>query len=392
MGIQPIIINEFQPDIMWYGTKLAQSIIKDFAGASGLAKKIGDLKSSITNLAGNTLNAGGEAALIYAQNIMLDKYSKNPSELYNLSNMDGYVVDKPIQMIKDMFKQGRWLNTYELPFISPNYLVSNVAHNWTTGGLEMKLDTETADFLKNKMNMDVPTNPMFKIPDIGKTGFSDITFEFTLLNLNEEWLSKNFEFLHAFFAGTQWLQFPGGTIKSTNVYNIYCPGRFHIFWAALNMSVTVDGKLRECAYMSHKYNKIKSIDKNTLWPEAWKISVTIKDLTPNNFNTYIHHFVHGFETGTVNILYTNEKDGESTLSNLDEATQKKLQEIAVFAPSTNGKIKVTANSSLNLGLTALEKSARFADARRRLDQEEISAASVSGLSTAAVDRGKSAYK
>jgi hypothetical protein len=38
-----------------------------------------------------------------------------------------------------------------------------------------------------------------------------------------------------------------------------------------------------------------------LWPDAWKINIKIRDLTPNNFNTYINYFAHGFEN-SVDIL------------------------------------------------------------------------------------------
>ena len=37
-----------------------------------------------------------------------------------------------------------------------------------------------------------------------------------------------------------------------------------------------------------------SVDKDSLWPEAWKMSIKIADLTPNNFNTYVDHFTRGF--------------------------------------------------------------------------------------------------
>jgi hypothetical protein len=40
-----------------------------------------------------------------------------------------------------------------------------------------------------------------------------LKFSFFLINKDDSWLHKNFQFLHAFFAGTQWLQLPGGFIK-----------------------------------------------------------------------------------------------------------------------------------------------------------------------------------
>lgn len=42
---------------------------------------------------------------------------------------------------------------------------------------------------------------------------SDLSFSFYLINQDDNWLHKNFEFLHAFFAGANWLQLPGGMIR-----------------------------------------------------------------------------------------------------------------------------------------------------------------------------------
>jgi len=85
------------------------------------------------------------------------------------------------------------------------------------------------------------------------------------------------------------------------VYNVLCPGRFNILWASVGSQITMEGKLRKNSYMAGKFGAqrangaiIKSIDVDTLWPDAWKINISIKDLTPNNFNTYIEYFTNGW--------------------------------------------------------------------------------------------------
>ena len=61
-------------------------------------------------------------------------------------------------------------------------------------------------------------------------------------------------------------------------------------------------------------NTLKSITPDTLYPDAWKIKIKIKDLTPNNFNTYINYFVNGFQH-TANILKSSQNsDGHSAAS------------------------------------------------------------------------------
>ena len=67
--------------------------------------------------------------------------------------------------------------------------------------------------------------------------------------------------------------------------------------------------------MYKTYGKtLKSIQADTLYPDAWKVSIQIKDLTPNNFNTYINYFVNGFEGSTKILHQTQNKNGDSLLT------------------------------------------------------------------------------
>lgn len=126
-------------------------------------------------------------------------------------------------------------------------------------------------------------------------GYEDLNLEFYLINKDDYWLDKNFQFLQAFYAGTQWLQYPMGFIKGPNVYNVLCPGRFHILWASVGSTITCEGKLRYNKSMFNKYGKyIKSITADVLWPDFWKIEINIKDLTPNNFNMYMNYYKNGY--------------------------------------------------------------------------------------------------
>jgi hypothetical protein len=61
-----------------------------------------------------------------------------------------------------------------------------------------------------------------------------------------------------------------------------------------------------------KSHGIKSIDEDMLWPDAWKLSIKIKDLTPNNFNTYIHYFNHGFGDANFKLLSTQNSEPAKT--------------------------------------------------------------------------------
>jgi hypothetical protein len=119
-------------------------------------------------------------------------------------------------------------------------------------------------------------------------------------------------------------------LNGTNIYNVYVPGRFNIMWASVGAEIKMIGKLRKNRSMYLRYgHSIKSLDENTLFPDAWEINVQIKDLTPNNFNTYIHHFIHGFQSNIEIIRTKVKKDNWITTTDAAtrEAMRKQLDEL-----------------------------------------------------------------
>lgn len=60
--------------------------------------------------------------------------------------------------------------------------------------------------------------------------------------------------------------------------------------------------------------KFGSIDSDTLWPDAWKLKINVKDLTPNNFNTYIEYFINGWNTSSVKYLEKKETERTNTMA------------------------------------------------------------------------------
>lgn len=165
-------------------------------------------------------------------------------------------------------------------------------------------------YQQNGFGIDFPGNPRFTASM--KDGGKEIKSSFYLVNTNNQWLLKNFQFIQAFFAGTSWLHMKYCMIRPPNVYHVLCPGRFQIYWAAIDMTVTFEGKLRRSPEVSKKLKekKIESIDEDMLWPEAWKVDVTIRDLTPNNFNLYAEYYLNGFNADEVRSLedYISVKD------------------------------------------------------------------------------------
>lgn len=168
-------------------------------------------------------------------------------------------------------------------------------------------------------------SPTFRLPDIGNSGYDEISFSFYLINKNNEWLERNFKFLHAFYAGTQWLQMDFGFIKGPNVYNVLCPGRFNLLWASVGSTITYVGKLRKNEWMVERYkNTVGALKDDMLWPDAWKIEIHIKDLTPNNFNTYMNYYANGADITFTTMRNLTEVHNSSLLSKIQHISTTKM--------------------------------------------------------------------
>ena len=307
-NIQPLILNEFQPFDMLSPADLMPA---------GIFEKLGEFTNkAIGFLGGNALISLGKNYLMKRN---IDEFSKNPEQLYNIANeINGktkinlheknrvrkYFTSDPVQVIQNMFNGGRWLNTFQIPYYGNDYLIANHKQNWSSsdssnflGGLAGSNPTPgAAPSVGTKgFGIDFPSNPKWT-PNLKSNRV--IKTNFYLVNTSTEWLVKNFQFIQAFFAGTSWLHMKYCQVRPPNVYHVLCPGRFQIYWAAMDVTVTFEGKLRKNTEAVTKIKQtanIKSIDEDMLWPEAWKVDVSIKDLTPNNFNLYAEYYQHGFK-------------------------------------------------------------------------------------------------
>lgn len=326
--VQTIILNEFQPNATIQVGKLLSDLVN---GAGG---KVLDFVKSIgpTSIAGAVTKVLETVGGDIVQQKMLDYYSKHPSALYegNLVRnseqsaklMFGETIGAgigqltktmnldPISQIRRMFHGGKWLNTYELPFFNNTYLETSQGGSWKNEGINQILgDGEgVMNTIAKKLKINFPTAPIYEITDVASSGYKQINFDFYLINKDAASLLNNYQFLNAFFSGTQWVSMLGGMVKCPNVYNVHVPGRFHIYWATMTCTITAEGKLTRVPLLCESIvfkglNSVKNT--NPLWPEAWKVSCSIKDLTPNNFNTYIDYLVNGWDRGIIASLEEN---------------------------------------------------------------------------------------
>ena len=264
------------------------NMVKEFGG-----EDVTKVINTVFNIAGKVVQMTNDALT----NILAMRYSINPALLYgdngNASKSPNGKMD-PIKIYRNLFQAGNWLNTYEVPYFNENYIEADLTSCWQLGnsqadtGKQLKAITEG-------IGADYPTKPIFSIGNINNQVKQGISTQFYLINKSDIWLHKNFKFLHALFAGTTWVHMTGGKIKSPNVYHLLCPDRFQVFWAAMSATITIKGKLRKNISMFQRYGGIlKSITQDSLWPQAWHIKLSFRSLVPQNFNTYIQYFVHGF--------------------------------------------------------------------------------------------------
>ena len=150
-------------------------------------------------------------------NSFFELCSANPSLLYGNNTPEPGSIGNPIEVIRRMFNGGRWLNTFELPFFKETYLVSNQYDGWKMGGVKSQMGDKLGEIMKTGLSMDFPTTPVFAIDSMDKTGYDteNLTFSFYLINKSTEWLERNFRFLHAFYAGSQWLSLTGRIYKKS---------------------------------------------------------------------------------------------------------------------------------------------------------------------------------
>ena len=303
--IPMLILNEFQP----YESISPGDIL------NGLGEFISKVVLSMFGFAGEPILTGGGKLIT---NAFINKYAKNTRQIYTDAATRGgpkYFTSDPIKIIQNMFMAGRWLNTYEIPYFGGQYLKANYSQNWQLGDSAGFLGSGFSNMTK-MMGIDFPSNPKFKA-DMSK-GRENIEVEFYLLNTDNNWLKRNFQFLNAIYAGTNWLHLPYCFIRPPNVYHVECPGRFQIYWAAMDITVTFEGKLRRNEQVSNELHDFSNaITKDMLWPEAWKINITLRDLTPNNFNLYAEYYLHGMNAAELAAIDGSQlKNVQGTLQDL----------------------------------------------------------------------------
>lgn len=319
------------------GTTTAFDIMVTQIGKDKFAEDINGSIENIIKSAQNMISVIPKAGTDI--NVAIDKFfsargiiidNKNVDTLAGILRM--FSIDKllnhmfnemnPIKQLYKFFTHGKWLNTYQVPYFTGSndilYLKSANAGKWDlNAGLSKIFGKTIAGKIQENSDMQYPVTPIFNSGDNSQNVFDSVTTTFYLINDNEENLVKNFKFLHSLFAGTQWILLKFGYRRAPNVYNVYCNSRFNYIWASIDMTVNSCGKVFRAPPSGDIVNNLldstilsnafKNLNKSTLWPTAWQVTLTINSLVPNNFNTYLEFIYNGFSANTV-ITNTSKAD------------------------------------------------------------------------------------
>ena len=350
-NIQPIILNEFQPNEMIQ--------INDVIG--GTLKGLDKVLALGLSVAGDFMKPGTK----FITNILIDKVSKDPKSLYSTNRKNNSspelkdLIFDPVLKVRNMFRGGKWLNTYELPFFNNNFLEANWSNKWSGYGITGDFGEEVGKVIQDKFAIDYPSRPKFSV-NMSDAGRSPFDIEFYLINKDIESLKKNFKFLTAFYAGTSWMNLQGGFVRPPNVYNVICPGRFEIPWAAVDSTITFEGKLRKMSKekLGSEFAEIKLIESQMYWPDAWKMKIHIRDLSVNNFNMYADYYQHGFDANYYTSLETDMTETLITSTMSTFGVDQVLDNMVADENRRRGK-----------KMTAAEEAQYRADNRERARQE-----------------------
>ena len=209
--IQPLIINEFQPNVM-------------LSIADLMPKTLDELGGTLKGLMGGAvINIGRQ----YLTNHLMQTAAANPDELYLSSHKKARFSTDPVQNVRNMFMGGKWLNTFELPYYGSTYLNGDYRSSWKVGGVDDQGGLgKTLGGIAKSFGIDFPGNPRFEV-SMAESANRSVKTSFYLVNSNTAWLVRNFKFLHALFAGTTWVHLEYCVMRPSNVYNVVCPRKVH---------------------------------------------------------------------------------------------------------------------------------------------------------------------
>lgn len=281
---QKLTIYEFQPDkqisyrrLVETGLQISKDILTNLAGKKISGQVISELLKSLGQVVTNEVTDDPADDADYASNI---------------------------EWISNLLS-GWWVGQYHVPYFGKDFLAADTTETWSIGNLLSK-----EEYLVNDLTLNVQDIPTWKYnPGKGK----QVSTTLFLLNEDIESIIKNLQFLFTITAGSWWVQTSGFFYRIPNLYRVICPGRFVMLYASMASRVEFAGKIRkfsandaqkifggtdEANYEAFKLFASKPEACNI--PEAYKLTLTLNDITPQAFNVVANYF-----TDAESMLYPN---------------------------------------------------------------------------------------
>lgn len=309
---QKLTIYEFQPDkqisyrrLVETGLQVSKNILTSLAGKLA-GKRTGEAVRDVIETLTKTLGQGISNAA-----------TDDPSAAADFANN--------IEWISNLMS-GWWVGQYNVPYFGKDFLAADTTDTWAIGNLMSK-----EEYLVNDLTMNVQDIPTWKYnPGKGK----QISTTLFLLNEDIESVIKNLQFLFTITAGSWWVQTSDWFYRMPNLYRVICPGRFVMLYASMASSVEFAGKIRkfsvndaqkifggadETNYEAFKLFVSKPEACNI--PEAYKLTLTLNDITPQAFNVVANYFTDAESMLYPNILVKQER-GEAQQKQMDTISEK----------------------------------------------------------------------
>jgi hypothetical protein len=276
-------LYEFQPDLIFKWLQKLTVIKNQVEGSVNTGWTV--LK--------NAREQGGR--ILRGESVPTEKTTSLLNELFIEDNYPDQVKKIPIELYRDFFT-GKYVRSFELPLTDPFYQDIGSPDEWS-GIADVRTPSEQLNkiltFIKANAPVENPLVPEWKNSNSDKI---TLTSEFHLYNNNLENLAKNFKFLQALLSGAFWLQISYRQ-SSPNIYTVHVPGTVHIMYAAIYIQVEQIGNRRQL-YSNEELKSLTTgldikLDSDAMFPDAYKVVVSLRSLVPNSFNTYINFILDG---------------------------------------------------------------------------------------------------
>ncbi len=260
-------------------------------------------------------NSVSQVAGAMTLNSLTDKYSADDSagrDLLDIADLE-YLIEGPI------------VASYEIPFFNDSYMKSNNRDGWSIGSAIDSLGPFT-DVINDGFQLNMLKTPQWQ--NTNSEGM-DWEVEFFLINNDLDSLQQNFQFINALYPSSQWVRMKSDLIsnlitdadtqlakvplynnanfgnqrglqalnnsisftKSPNVFRVECPGRFLQLFVAIDMEISYVGNVRQMP-LYERINNVPLINRNTLYPDAYRVRLMARDLTPNCYNVYASYLMN----------------------------------------------------------------------------------------------------